>query len=152
MSKKLRNVVRTGGDWVIPVLSLETKVEMEEGLLFAIDDSDGKAVLADQASNKHAVGVVYKTSPEGFGEAFQLNGANKLKAGEYIDVFTHAILYTDVDLSGKKVGDPVYLGASGKITAEKPGSNTVQCVGVVANPAKGIVRLAIMAKGDAYPA
>lgn len=146
MSKKLRNVVRTG-EWTIPVLSVETKVEMGEGLLFALD-TDGLAILADQATSKHAVGVVYKTSPEGFGEAFQLNGKDVLKAGEYIDVFTHAILYAEEVMEGK-VGDDVYLGEAGKLTLTKPSSGIAQVVGVVANPAKGAVRLAIMGKGEA---
>lgn len=145
MSKKLRNVVRTG-EWTIPVLSVETKVEMGEGLLFALD-TDGLAILADQATSKHAVGVVYKTSPEGFGEAFQLNGKDVLKAGEYIDVFTHAILYAEEVMEGT-VGDDVYLGTTGKLTLIKPSSGIAQVVGVVANPATGAVRLAIMGKGE----
>jgi hypothetical protein len=143
MKKTLRNVVRKGlGEFVIPLLTVETKVDMAEGLLYALD-ANGLAVLADNTKELPAIGIVDKTSTEGFGEAFKLNGEAVLRAGEYIDVYTHAVVYAEEVATGK-VGQPVYLGVDGKLTLVKPSAGIVQCVGVVANPATFAVRLAIM--------
>ena len=146
MQKNLRNVVRKEGDYTIPLLSVETKEEMELGHLFGLDDN-GLAVVANASTSIHAVGIVTKTSTEGFGEAFKLNGANKLNAGEYIDVYTHAVVYAEECMEGK-VGDIVYLGEKGKLVTTKPSAGIAQVVGAIANPKTGAVRLAIMGKGE----
>ncbi|MGL4424797.1 MAG: hypothetical protein ACRCZ0_01825 [Cetobacterium sp.] len=143
MKKTLRNVVRKGlGEFVIPTLTVETGVEMAEGLLFGLD-ANGLAVLADNTKSIHAIGVVDKTSTEGFGEAFKLNGVNVLRKGEYLDVYTHAIVVAE-EAIGAVVGAPVYLGVEGKLTLVKPVAGVIQLVGAVANAEKGFVRLAIM--------
>lgn len=147
MQKNLRNVVRKEGDYTIPLLSVETVEEMELGHLFGLN-GDGLAVVANASTGIHAIGVVTKTSAEGFGEAFKLNGANKLKVGEYIDVYTHAVVYAEECMTGE-VGDLVYLGEAGKLTLTKPVAGIAQVVGALANPKTGAVRLAIMGKGEA---
>ncbi|MGL5100465.1 MAG: hypothetical protein ACRC6B_10655, partial [Fusobacteriaceae bacterium] len=92
----------------------------------------------------HAVGVVDRTSAEGFGEAFKLNGNAILKAGEFLDVYTHCAVYAE-ECVGAEVGAVVYLGVNGLLTVTKPATG-IQVVGAVANSTKGIVRLAIMGK------
>lgn len=154
MQKRLRNVVRKGlGEFTIPLLTVETKVDMAEGLLFGLDEN-GMAVIADATISApiHAVGIVDRTSTEPFGSAFKLNGDNILRKGEHVDVYTHAVLYASKDEVGSgKVGDPVYLGAGGKVTLTAPATSTniVQKVGILANPKTGAVRLSIGDKGTA---
>lgn len=150
MQKILRNAVRKGAEYTIPLLSVTTGVDMGGGILYGLD-SEGKAVIADAtlATPIHAVGITTITSEEEFGEAFKLNGADILREGTYIDVYTHAVVYAEETMSGK-VGDAVYLGAEGKLTLVAPAiaTNIVQKVGVLCNPKTGAVRLAIMDKGE----
>lgn len=150
MVKKLREVVRySSGGFGIPVLSVETAEDMGRGLLYGLD-SDGKAILADQATDVCAVGIVVETSLHEFGEAFNLQKADAvLKKGEFIDVYTQGIVYAEEIIEGSgKVGDPVYLGTAGKLTLTKPVANTVQVIGAVANAKTGAVRFMILTNGS----
>lgn len=151
MAKSRKRNVERKGEFTVPALTVDTAVDMGLGLLFGLN-SNGEAVLADASKAIHAVGIVDKTSTREFGAKFEFTSPEVLKKGEYIDVYTHCLVYADeiAKTSGVVVGDVVYLGVEGLLTTEKPTEvgHVAQVVGAVANAKKGIVRLAIMGRGE----
>ncbi|MGL5962561.1 MAG: hypothetical protein ACRCZ0_11530 [Cetobacterium sp.] len=145
---RIRNVERKG-EYTVPVLTVETAVPMGLGVLYGLNE-EGYAIVADATKSIHAVGIVDKTSTRAFGAEFSFSNPEVLNEGEYIDVYTHAIVYADeiAKAEGVVVGDTVYLGEEGMFTIVKPTAGIAQVVGAVANAKKGIVRLAIMGKGE----
>lgn len=137
MSKRLRNVVNFDASFFTPIMTVEVAEEMALGTLVGLN-AEGKAVKAN-GDSVLAVGVVYKTSPESFGEAFKLNGVGVIKVGDFMDIHPFAVVENVDELTGVKVGEPVFAAAEGKMA--KAGT---QKVGIVAHAEKKIVRLMII--------
>lgn len=171
------------GEFTIPVMTVELKEDIETGLLFSID-STGKAIKADHTgwssaeNEKPAIGVIPYSSLEGFGEKFQFDRPEVLKAGEVIDVFQYGILYSpeiieeiekaeaqemmvlevtkvknEAEAMAKYINKPVYLGVQGKVTLEAVTNSNkgLQLVGYLVNPKTGAVRIEIKDRGVKKP-
>lgn len=152
---KLRKVL----DFNTKVLTVEAKVDLAEGVLFAILKEDGKnkAVLATNVITASttpvelkAVGIVNKVSAQPFGVAYEANPVQQLDAGDFIDVIPHSLLIAEEVPNDAKVGDKAYLGTEGKLVFVKPtavsatdSSNGVllQEVGFVRNVERKIVEI-----------
>ena len=153
------------GEYVIPVMNVELKEDMEVGMLFAIEKSSGKAIKADHtgwsapANEKPAIGVIPYSSLEGWGEKFEFNRKEILKAGEIIDVYTYGILYSpeiveeiikaespspeaaflsetpkmknEAEAMAKYINKPVYLGKQGLVTLAEPAGSANNGVQIV---------------------
>lgn len=173
------------GEFTIPVMTVELKEDIETGLLFSID-STGKAIKADHTgwgsaeNEKPAIGVIPYSSLEGWGEKFQFDRPEVLKAGEVIDVFQYGILYSpeiieeikkaesseesrtleipakvknEAEAMAKYINKPVYLGVQGKVTLEAVTNSNkgLQLVGYLVNPKTGAVRIEIKDRGVKKP-
>lgn len=137
--KKVYGIARPA-DYFSSWANLETKVDLEVGDLVAID-TDGKLIKATH--EKKPVGIVSESDTKKWGEAYQFTGerdATKLGKGARVSLHKHFLasgVFTESQLSGKNIGDLVYLGDSG-LTLEKPATGFV--VGMIERIGDGMVR------------
>lgn len=137
--KKVYGTARPA-DYYSSWANLETKVDLEVGDLVAVD-TDGKLIKATY--EKKPIGVVTESDVKKWGEAYEFTGerdANKLTKGARVSLYKHFLVsgvFKESELSGKNIGDLVYLGDAG-LTLTKPSTGFV--VGMLERIGDGMVR------------